>query len=431
MLNVGTALSATCRGVNRRELLQVGGCSVFGLSLAGALEAEAAAAPAERLLRQRSCILFWLSGGPSQHETFDPKPDAPIEIRGPYAPLETNVSGIRISSLLPQLARQADKYCLLRSLSHGNPNHSFLPMMNGGASDRTTYGAVATRLLGQQGMMPPYVHLGNPIDLGAGVLGAAFNPIEVPDPRKGPQSLPDFAPPRSVPEARFARRRRLVDEFDGLRREAEGSDTLRARDSQYRRAMTMLTTPTVRDAFDLTREARPLRERYGASIFGQSCLLARRLVEAGTRFVQVQWSEKGGGGWDTHGTVLSGIFEMEQYLCPRLDQGLSALLSDLHDRGLLQDTLVLAIAEFGRTPVINNRAGRDHWPHVFSALVAGGGIPGGTVVGASDQQGGYPGSQPVGPGDLAATLYKILGLNPLVDDRVRPFVTGSVVPELA
>jgi len=432
MWNLGSTRQNTCQGHSRRELLQLGGCAALGLTLTDALRAEESrrsTGAAGR--REKSCILFWLSGGPSQHETFDPKPDQPAEIRGPYGPLETNVSGIQICSLLPQLARQADKYTILRSLCHDNPNHSFLPMMNGGAPDRTTYGAVVTRFGGSQGAMPPYVHLGSTIDLGAGVLGAAFNPVEVTDPRQGPKSLPDFSAPDRVTDQRFARRRRLVSEFDSLRAEAEGSSSLQARDAVYQRAVAMLTTPAVREAFDLTRELAPLRARYGASIFGQSCLLARRLVEAGSRFIQVQWSEKGGGVWDTHGTVLSGIFEMEQYLCPRFDQGMSALLFDLHDRGLLEDTIVLAIAEFGRTPRINNRAGRDHWPHVFSALIAGGGIPGGTVVGSSDQQGGYPGSQPIRPGDLAATLYHKMGLDPLLDVRIRPYVTGSVVPELA
>lgn len=428
MLRVGSVPARTCAGISRREVLQVGGSSALALTLVDALRAEAAA-PGERPTAN-ACILFWLSGGPSQHETFDPKPDQPAEVRGPYAPLETNVSGIQVSSLLPLLSRQADKYCLLRSLTHENPNHSYLPMLNGGSEHQTTYGAVVTRFRGSDAPMPPYVHLGHSIGLGAGVLGAAFNPVEVADPTKGKVALPDFNPPPRVDPGRFDRRRGLAERFDGLRAQVEGSETLRGADSTYRRAMTMLTTPAVRSAFDLSQEPRRLRERYGASLFGQSCLMARRLVEAGTRFVQVQWSEGGGAGWDTHGTVLSGIFEMEQYLCPRFDQGMSALLADLHDRGLLARTLVVSIAEFGRTPVINNRGGRDHWPHVFSALLAGGGLPGGTVVGISDPRGAYPAHRPVRPGDLAATLYRRLGLNSLTDDRLRPFVKGEAVPEL-
>lgn len=427
MLRLGESVERTCGGTSRRELLQLGGVGALGLSLADALRAEAAGSEPGGA---EACILFWLSGGPSQHETFDPKPDQPIEVRGPFAPVETNVSGIRICSLLPQLARQADKYCLVRSLTHGNPNHDFLPMLNGGLETRTTYGSVVTKFRGAAGAMPPYVHLGNAIDLGAGTLGAAFNPVQVSDPRKGADALPDLQLPAGM-ASRLDRRRRLASELGALAQQVEASDLLRGRDSAYQRAFSMLTTRTVRDAFDLTREPQPVRESYGASIFGQSCLLARRLVEAGTRFVQVQWTERGGAGWDTHGTVLSGIFEMEQYLCPRLDQGLAMLLRDLHDRGLLRKTVVVAIAEFGRTPKINDRAGRDHWPHVFSGLLAGGGVPGGTVIGASDPQGAYPAHAPVSPGDLAATLYRRMGLNPTTDDRLRTFVRGNVIPELA
>jgi hypothetical protein len=427
MFRVGQSTERTCSGIARRELLQVGGVGALGLSLADVLRAEAS--PGGRKAAD-ACILFWLSGGPSQHETFDPKPDQPAEVRGAFAPIETNVSGIQISSLLPQLARQADRYSIIRSLTHSNPNHDYLPMLNGGTDLRTTYGSVITRLREPTSPLPPYVNLGGAIDLGPGALGAAFNPIQVPDPRKGVEALPDFRPSPAIGDARLSRRQGLLAEFDALRAYADASDSLRARDSVYQRAFSVLTTPAVRNAFDLAQEPQRERERYGASIFGQSCLLARRLVEAGTRFVQVQWSERGGAGWDTHGNVLSGLFEMEQYLCPRFDQGLAALLRDLHDRGLLQRTLVLAIAEFGRTLTINERAGRDHWPHVFSGLIAGGGVPSGTVVGASDAQGGYPAHRPVSPGDLAATLYRLMGLNSTTDDRLRPFVKGEIIPEL-
>lgn len=427
MLRLGEAVQHACNGVTRRELLQIGGVGALGFTLADALRAEAAGSAARQA---DSCILFWLSGGPSQHETFDPKPDAPIDIRGPWAPLETNVSGIQISSLLPQMARQADKYCILRSLTHGNGSHDYLPMLNGGTDIRATYGSVVTKLSTPAGIMPPYVHLGGGIDLGASPLGAAVNPVLVSDPRKGADALPDFQPPSTVSGTRFARRLGLIDQFDSLRAYSQGSEALRAQDAVYQKAVGMLTRPTVRDAFDVTKEPLALRERYGASVFGQSCLLARRLVEAGTRFVQVQWTERGGAGWDTHGNVLSGLFEMEQYLCPRFDQGMSMLLKDLHERGLLERTLVVCIAEFGRTPNINDRAGRDHWPHVFSGLLAGGGVPGGTVVGASDAQGGYPAHRPISPGDLAATLYRLMGLNSLTDDRVRPFVKGDAIPEV-
>jgi hypothetical protein len=427
MLCLGEGYDKTCRGMTRRHIFELGGSAALGLSLAEALPGLAnpsAGAKAENV------ILFWLSGGHSQHETFDPKPDQPIEIRGPYAPVETNVSGIRISSLLPQLSRQADKYCIVRSMTHENPNHGYVPMMNGGGETPTGYPTVMNKFAGGEGVMPPFVNLGGLIDLGAGGLGAAFAPVQVSDPASGKVSLPDFDPPNRVDANRISRRRRLVTDFDSLREQVEASEYLRARDGLYERALAMLATPKVRDAFDLTKEPRKLREQYGASIFGQSCLMARRLIEAGTRIVQVAWTERGGAGWDTHGTVLSGIFEMEQYLTPRFDQGLAMLLEDLADHGLLKSTLVVCISEFGRTPRINAYAGRDHWPHVASVLLAGGGVPGGTVVGASDAQGGYPAHRPVRPGDLAATLYRLLGLSPLTDDRLRPYVKGEVVPEI-
>lgn len=428
MLRIGEGYDRTCQGLTRREIFQLGGIGALGMSLAGALPAWSTTSAEAKA---QNCILVWMSGGPGQHETFDPKPDQPIDVRGPYGPLETNVSGIRISSLLPQLARQADKYCLLRSLTHKNPDHSYDPMLIGGSGIKAHYGSVVTKYAGSAGPMPPFANLGGMLDLGGvSPLGGAFNPIHVPEPGKGEVSLPDFNPPNNIAGARLERRRRFVDDFDSLREQVDGSETLRSRDATYQRAMAMLATPAVRDAFDLNKEPRKLRERYGASIFGQSCLMARRLGEAGTRFVQVQWTEKGGAGWDTHGNVLSGIFEMEQYLCPRFDQGLSALLDDLSTRGLLEKTLVVCIAEFGRTPRINARAGRDHWPHVFSGLLAGGGVPGGTVVGASDPQGAYPGHNPIEAGDLAATLYRLMGLNSLTDDRLRPFVKGNAIAEI-
>ena len=428
MLRVGSAVERNCRGASRREILQVGGASAFGLSLADALRAEAA--PSAGSAAADSVILIWLAGGPSQHETFDPKPDQPAEVRGPYGPIETNVSGIQICSLLPQLARVADKYTIIRSMTHGNPNHGYAPMLNGGSEHQTCYGAVVSKMLGGRGPMPPFIHLGGKIPMDAGTLGAAHNPIEIADPTRGEVNIPDSRPPARVDAGRMERRLRLIESFDLLRAQVETNNVLQARDSSYQRAVELLTRPEVRAAFDLTREPQKLRDRYGASIFGQSCLMACRLVEAGTRFIQIQWTERGGGGWDTHGTVLSGILEMEQYLCPRFDQAMATLLRDLEEKGLLKKTLIVAIAEFGRTPQINNRAGRDHWPHVFSAFVAGGGTPGGTVIGSSDPRGAYPANRPVGPGDLAATLYKIVGLNPLVEDRLKPFARGEIVHEL-
>jgi uncharacterized protein (DUF1501 family) len=219
---------------------------------------------------------------------------------------------------------------------------------------------------------------------------------------------------------------------DDYRRRVDGSRTVGEMDAYYRRALAMLTTGAVRDAFDLTREPQALRERYGGSFFGQSCLAARRLVEAGTRFVQIKWYDgPAWNAWDTHGADTGGLVRMEQHLCPRFDLGLSALLDDLKQRGLLETTLVVAVGEFGRTG-INKLGGRDHWPACFSALFAGGGAPAGLVYGASDRMGQYPADRPVSPGDFAATLYRLLGINPNVEDRVRPFLSGGAsIDEIA
>jgi uncharacterized protein (DUF1501 family) len=233
---------------------------------------------------------------------------------------------------------------------------------------------------------------------------------------------------------RLDERQTLLRRIDESRRLVDGSQAVGAQDAAYRRALGILTSTRVRDAFDLSREPQLRRDRFGANSFGQSCLLARRLIEAGTRFVQVNWYNREDGfavGWDVHGDDLAGLVRMEQQLCPRFDQGLSALLADLEERGLLDSTLVCALGEFGRTPHLSKLGGRDHWPYCFSALLAGGGVPGGAVIGASDTRGAFPADRPVSPADFAATLYRILGVDATADDRLRPAVfEGQAIEEL-
>jgi hypothetical protein len=428
MIRIGEGLARNCEGVTRRELLQVGGAGLVGLSLAGALRAEAA----ERPVREKSCIFLWLDGGPSQFETFDPKPDAPSQQRGPYQGIETSVPGLRYSELLPDLAERAHLCTIVRSMSHGIDSHSPLPVMTADRVDTTSHGAVVTYLKGHTGNVPPYVHLGKPLPVGGGKLGPAFNPVVVEDPSGSKVQLPDFNFPAGVNPVRFDRRRRLLGAVDDFRRQVDASRSVQEADAYYRRALAMLSTTEVRDAFDLSKEPESVRERYGGNFFGQSCLAARRLIEAGTRFVQIKWYDgPAWNAWDTHGADTGGLVRMEQHLCPRFDLGLSALLDDLKARGLLDTTLVVAVGEFGRTGV-NKLGGRDHWPSVFSALLAGGGAPRGLVVGASDSMGRYPTDRPVSPGDFAATLYRLLGINPNVEDRVRPFIRGGAsVDEIA
>ena len=429
MLRVGEATVRNCQGVTRREMLRVGGLGLLGASLADRFRGEAGAAGSiASRRREKSCIFLWLDGGPSQFETFDPKPNTPDTIRGPYGVIRTRVPGVHFCELMPELAERADRFAVIRSLTHNNSGHSPLPMLTGFDGKTTSYGAVATKLLGGCGDMPPYVHLGSKLGVGGGQLGAAFDPVEVPDPSGGKLALPQFSLSANVPAERFRDRGELLAALDRTRADLHRNRDIERMDTFYQRAIDILTSPKVRKAFDLSEEKPELRDRYGANFFGQSCLMARRLVEAGTRFVQIKWYDGPAfDAWDVHGADLAGMARMEQHLCPRLDQGLSALLDDLSERGLLDSTLVVATGEFGRTPKINQYGARDHWPQCFSVLLAGGGVPGGTVVGESDREGAYPANNPVRPPEFAATLYRLLGIDTNTDPRIRPFI-GSSAP---
>jgi hypothetical protein len=432
MFNIGEATSRTCQGITRRSILQVGGVGFLGLTLSdfwASREAKASPEAASRGGREPSCIFIFLSGGPSHFETFDPKPGAPLDIRGPYGPIPTNVSGIQISELLPQMARRMDKCALIRSMTSTDGGHSGVFVGSGGNRSTASFGAVLQRLKGScPGGMPPFVHVGPAGYLpGAGALGSAYSPFMVTNP-VGQVQMPEFSLAANVPSERFHSRRDLLQAVDQTRAAWHELAPVAEMDNNHRRAVDLLTSDRVRTAFDVRQERPELRTRYGGNIFGQSCLLARRLVEAGTRYVQVNWyGEPAWHGWDVHGADLPGLERMESPLCPRLDQGLSALLDDLHQRGLLASTLVVVTGEFGRTPRVNQYGGRDHWPQCFSVLLAGGGIPTGTVIGASDHHGAYPAVRPVTVPQLAATLYRLLGINTNTDLRIRPFI-GEAAP---
>jgi len=429
MFKIGHGITRVCQGLTRREILEVGGLGFLGLTLGEWFGVRAASAQsAHSTDREQSCIFIFLSGGPSHFETFDPKPVAPVEIRGPYASIPTSVSGIRISELLPQIARHMDKCALIRSMVTRD-EHAGTYVLSGGQRGNASLGAVLQRLKGAtRRCMPPFVHVGpNGYLPGGGSLGATFNPLIVNDPSRTVR-LPEFTLTANVTPGRFQDRRHLLQAVDEVRARAHDDAGITDMDANYRRAVDLLTSDRVRAAFDVTRERDELRTRYGASIFGQSCLLARRLVEAGTRFIQVNWyGEPAWHGWDVHGADLPGLVRMESPLCPRLDQGLSALLDDLHQRGLLSSTLVVVMGEFGRTPRINAYGGRDHWPQCGSALLAGCGVPGGAVIGASDNHGAYPATRPVHIPELAATVYRLMGINTNTDLRIRPFL-GDAAP---
>jgi len=428
MLKIGDARIRNCQGLTRREMLQVAGLGVAGIGLPDWFRSQQAFAAGPNSDRRRdvSCIFLWLDGGPSHFETFDPKPDTPDNVRGPYGTIPTNVPGTFVSELMPMVARHMDKCALIRSMSHRVDAHSPIPMLTGFAGETTSYGAVVSKLKGFQRSMPPYVHIGSRLGVGGGRLGAPHFPVEIRGPLARQVELPQFALSADIRADRFQQRQELLAAIDRVRGDLHHNDAVERMDQCYQRAVDILTSPRVRDAFDLSREPDSLRERYGANIFGQSCVMARRLVEAGTRFVQIKWYDgPAWDAWDVHGADLGGMVRMEQHLCPRLDQGLTALLEDLQQRGMLQSTLVVVGGEFGRTPNINRYGARDHWPYCFTYLLAGGGVQGGTIIGRSDRTGAQPADRPVGPAEFAATLYRLLGID-TTDARVRPFIREAL-----
>jgi hypothetical protein len=428
MLGIGTATTRNCQGLSRREVLQVAGLGVAGITLADWFRSqEAQATPgSQRDSRDISCIFLWLDGGPSHLETFDPKPDAPDNIRGPYGAVSTSVPGLHISELLPMVARHMDKCAIIRSMSHTTDAHAPVPMLTGFNGETTSHGAVVTKIKGFAGSMPPYVHIGSRLGIGGGSLGAPYFPLEIADPSGSRLQLPQFSLAADVRADRFEQRRELLTAVDRVRGQLQNNPAIERMDQSYRRAIDILTSTRVREAFDLSREREATRDRYGNNFFGSACLMARRLVQAGTRFVQVKWYDgPAWDAWDVHGADLGGMERMEQHLCPRLDQSVTALIEDLHQRGMLRTTLIVAGGEFGRTPRINRYGARDHFPYCFSYFLAGGGIPGGAVIGGSDRTGSRPTHRPVSPPEFAATLYRLLGID-TTEARMRPFVRDAL-----
>lgn len=453
MLNLGSQWTRTSGGLSRRSLLQVGAAGALGLSWPQVLRLRAEGSPKPH----KNVIVLWLWGGPSHLDTFDMKPQAPIEYRGPYAPVPTNVPGIEICELLPRLARQANQYAIVRSMHHDSSDHGISGTIGLTGSDsgaislggqtlpgrvQPAHGAIISRARGFDPRIPSFVTLGGflhqgrkPITgEGGGTLGTQYDPFRLDyDPVEGVK-LPDLSLIEGLTLPALESRRDLLAQLDRQTRAVETSRAMDKLDQFYHQAFSLLTTTTGRKVFDLEEEPVPLRNRYGRFRFGQCCLLARRLVEAGVGFVQVNWSshvepieDTGDGGWDMHDR---NFIQMQDRHAWMLDQSLSTLLHDLEDRGLLESTLVLAVGEFGRTPKINNKAGRDHWQSCYSALVAGGGVRGGQVIGSSDKLAEYPASRPVTPGDLATTIFHQLGIYTadLTDYGLLP--QGTVIEEL-
>ena len=439
----------------RRRLLQVGTIGLLGLGLPDLLAARARGAGSERQ-REKSCIFIVQYGGASHIDSLDPKPDAPADIRGPYRPIATAVPGLRLGELLPRLARLAGRFAVVRSMTHRNGGHDggmhvAMTGHSSPAADTPYFGSVVARLRPARDNVPSYVWLQNlagdvqPRYLTGGFLGASYSPLRVGNDLDNPSSptfrFAAFDPPRDVPNQRLRERWELLRTVDaGTARGRSGSAMRRFQE----RAVDLVTGPEARRAFDLAREPVSMRDRYGRHPLGQNLLMARRLIEAGVRLVSITaWAGtpphekfRNVQTWDMHGdgAALGSIFGTGGFglgwALPNLDQAVSALLEDLEMRGLLESTLVVMVGEFGRSPKIV-RAGRDHWPACYSALLAGAGIRGGLVHGASDKHGGYVRDNPLAPEDFGATLFHTLGIDPNTrlgaDGFTRPASAGRPV----
>lgn len=419
-----------CDGLRRRDFLHAGSLAFLGFGLQELFGLKALGAVDRG--KDQNCIMLFLVGGPSQLDTWDPKPNAPPEIRGPYKALKTNVPGVEISEIFPRMARHADKFALVRTLYHtaAAVHDTGHQMMQTGrlfqaGLEYPHIGCVLSKLKGPKGDTPSHVLLPRPIgNTGgnlphgqtAGFLGKAYDPFVLnADPSAAEFKVPDMQPPEYISALRVDRRRHLREMIDQSVRHFESSQDAKLLDSTFHQAYTLMTSEKAREAFDLRKEPEEARERYGRNRFGQSCLLARRLIEAGVRFVTINMFETVFNEltWDIHGSKpFSPISCYSDLIGPMFDHAYASLLEDLKERGLLDSTLVLAMGEFGRTPKINPAGGRDHWPQCWTISFAGGGIKGGQVVGASDEIGAYPKDRPVTPGEVAATVYKALGIDP-------------------
>jgi hypothetical protein len=415
--------------VSRRDVLTLGAAPALGLLLPDLLCARETAPPAAGGFgAAKSVIFIFLHGGHPQHETFDPKPDAPAEVRGEFGTVATAIPGVHFSDRLPAVAKVADRLSIVRSMSHGNTNHvqACLPAMTGhkhppevrkrgdfppSPGDFPHFGAVVDHLRGGGGL-PGWVRIGPEMTRSNGTvlhgqspgfLGRAHSPLAI-DQDLTDQHVKIEAVAPQISVDRIRRRQDLLDEIDRQRRDLARQNP---RGAFLQKAYDLLTSTSARRAFDLSAEPAAVRAKYPRNQVGQSCLLARRLVEAGVPFVNVHWCKTPRGSWDTHGNNFKS---MKESLGPTLDESLSALVLDLEQRGRLDDVLVVVMAEFGRTPKINSNAGRDHWPFVYSLALAGAGLAAGVVHGASDALGAYPRSQPIDPAHMAATIYHLLGV---------------------
>jgi hypothetical protein len=468
MLSIQGAGGRLCDGWSRRELLRIGSLGAFGLSLPDLLHHRAFATdPATRPLsasgKARSCIILFLMGGPPQHSTWDPKPSAPAQIRGAFKPIATAVPGFQVSELLHLTSRVADKICALRAVCTNDNAHSSsgyymltgqphqpmnLENANPGAPNNSpSLAAIIGKYHGGRGQLPAAIRLPHHIfntdgsvwpGQDAGFLGRSVDPWLFHVVPNAPRlNIAEFSLSAENPQPRLEQRRGLLEHVDQHLQSVEQSGLLDHYDKLTRQAFGLLRSAQARQAFDLEREPAKVRERYGPGPFGQSVLLARRLVEAGVGLVQVNWyrgadEPTSNPCWDSH---TDETLRLKNNLAPPFDTAFSALIEDLHARGLLEETLVVCMSEFGRSPKMNSSGGRDHWGHVFSAALAGGGIRGGQAYGSSDRIGGFPRDGMVLPQDLAATIFHCLGLPASTEmrdalGRPMPISRGQIIRQI-
>jgi hypothetical protein len=450
--------------LTRRTLLQAsafGSIGWTGTSTGRANNSENPSAnqPRSGFGKAKQCLLFFMWGGPSQIDTFDPKPTAPDTIRGPFQTIDTNVPGIQISEHFQMLAQRADKVAILRSLGHDDPAHlssghttltgHLPPVIKSDAAppssrDTPHIGCVMSKLRPAQGVLPSFVTLpwlayhpaapgGQAPGQHGGWLGRQYDPLLVSgDPNTPGWKVPSLALIDGQPADRLLRRQNLLSSIDAQRRALDNATSFGQFASKQQQAFGLLTSAEVRQAFDLEQESAETRERYGRNIHGQCALLAKRLLDNGVPFVSVNWHNDGRNFWDTHGNNFN---RLKNDLIPPADRALSAVLDDLSQSGRLDDTLIVWVGEFGRAPIINASAGREHHPFCYSALMAGGGIVGGKVYGSSDRRGAYPNENPVSPQDLVATMYQALGIDTdlvLYDsmNRPHPLLAGRPIGDL-
>ncbi|MEZ6121685.1 MAG: DUF1501 domain-containing protein [Planctomycetaceae bacterium] len=434
MLNISGLFS-------RRSFMNVGSLGIGGLTLPSLLRQRAAADEGGQPVRKKSVILVWLAGGPSHLDMYDLKPLAPLDIRGEFRPIPTNVPGIDISEHLPRQAAVMDKMAIVRSAFHTNAGHGmgsqwmltgYQPTLEVNNNIYPAIGSVVARTRGANDpALPAYVNLPRALSFGkAAYLGASFNPFSPEsDPNADGFQVRNLKLPGRVDGNRLDRRRDLLSSLDQIRRDIDLEGDIDGLDTFYRDAFQMVTNDTAVKAFDIKQEDAAVRDSYGRNDLGQSCLLARRLVEAGVTFVAIQ----AGGGWDTHGDNFK---QLKDKLLPNYDQAIAGLVSDLADRGLQDDVLVISFGEFGRTPKINSGAGRDHWPGAMSVLYAGGGLKMGQVVGSTSDKAEYPTTKAYSPGCVLSTMYHVLGIDHrqvFYDQAQRPLPIlneGSPIEEL-